>query len=132
MKSCDDSALLSRCVLPFYHYLVEIVFEFHLNPLYERNGMIELVGSFYPLHFSANSFEKDSYKRNEMEVTRSNFASVLSEMLAAVSSATFVSFDGEFTGLSAGGDALTALDSPKMRYRKLKQSQAVDFLLLQV
>ena len=67
-----------------------------------------------------------------MEVTRSNFASVLSEMLEAVASATFISFDGEFTGLAAGGEALTALDSPKMRYTKLKQNKAVDFLLLQV
>ena len=67
-----------------------------------------------------------------MEVTRSNFSSVLSDMLEAVSTATFVSFDGEFTGLSAGGNTIAALDSPKMRYFKLKQNQAVDFMLLQV
>ena len=67
-----------------------------------------------------------------MEVTRSTFSSALPEMLEAISGATFISFDGEFTGLSTGGSTITALDSPKMRYHKLKHNQAVDFLLLQV
>ena len=67
-----------------------------------------------------------------MEVTRSTFSSALPDMLEAISRATFVSFDGEFAGLSTGGSTITALDSPKMRYHKLKHNRAVDFLLLQV
>jgi len=67
-----------------------------------------------------------------MEVIRSNFLSTLPKILDAISSADFISIDGEFTGLSNGSVVLSNLDSPKMRYLKLKHNQSVEFLLLQV
>ena len=69
-----------------------------------------------------------------MEVTRSNFASVVDEMLEAINSSTFIGVDGEFTGLCARKrSTINNLDTPRMRYHKLRSDdKSVDFLLLQV
>ncbi|XP_074093669.1 poly(A)-specific ribonuclease PARN isoform X5 [Cotesia typhae] len=64
-----------------------------------------------------------------MEVTRSNFQQVLSELDQVLKDATFLAIDGEFTGLNSGPDA-KPFDTPSQYYQKLK-SGSMDFLLVQ-
>ncbi|KAK9309234.1 hypothetical protein QLX08_000987 [Tetragonisca angustula] len=64
-----------------------------------------------------------------MEVTSLNFQEVLAELNEAIENATFLSIDGEFTGLNSGPDA-GAFDTPAQYYAKLR-SGSMDFLLVQ-
>ncbi|XP_053595175.1 poly(A)-specific ribonuclease PARN isoform X1 [Microplitis demolitor] len=64
-----------------------------------------------------------------MEVTRTNFQQVLSELDLVLKDATFLAIDGEFTGLNSGPDA-KPFDTPSQYYKKLK-SGSMDFLLVQ-
>ncbi|CAM1310624.1 PARN (predicted) [Pycnogonum litorale] len=64
-----------------------------------------------------------------MEVTRSNFKNNLESIAESISEASFISFDGEFTGLSQG-KGINAFDTPEERYLKLKEG-ATNFLLIQ-
>ncbi|KAG7212022.1 hypothetical protein KM043_011217 [Ampulex compressa] len=64
-----------------------------------------------------------------MEVTRTNFQEVLAELDDILDNATFLSIDGEFTGLNSGPDA-SAFDTPAQYYAKLR-SGSMDFLLVQ-
>nr|XP_033321022.1 poly(A)-specific ribonuclease PARN-like isoform X2 [Megalopta genalis] len=65
-----------------------------------------------------------------MEVTRSNFQEVLSELDDVIKNASFLAIDGEFTGLNSGPDA-GAFDIPAQYYTKLRAG-SMDFLLIQV
>ncbi|XP_013416791.1 poly(A)-specific ribonuclease PARN-like [Lingula anatina] len=64
-----------------------------------------------------------------MEVTRSNFRESLPTISSAISKASFLAIDGEFTGLQKGVN-LHAFDTPNERYQKLRQG-SMDFLLMQ-
>ncbi|XP_029680037.1 poly(A)-specific ribonuclease PARN-like [Formica exsecta] len=64
-----------------------------------------------------------------MEVTCSNFQDVLSELDSILQNATFLSIDGEFTGLNSGPDA-GPFDTPAQYYAKLRAG-SMDFLLVQ-
>ncbi|XP_018310858.1 poly(A)-specific ribonuclease PARN isoform X2 [Mycetomoellerius zeteki] len=64
-----------------------------------------------------------------MEVTSSNFQDVLSELESVIKDATFLSIDGEFTGLNSGPDA-GPFDTPAQYYSKLRAG-SMDFLLVQ-
>ncbi|KAL6446904.1 hypothetical protein ACFW04_001363 [Cataglyphis niger] len=64
-----------------------------------------------------------------MEVTCSNFQEVLSELDSILENATFLSIDGEFTGLNSGPDA-GPFDTPAQYYAKLRAG-SMDFLLVQ-
>ncbi|XP_044015716.1 poly(A)-specific ribonuclease PARN-like isoform X1 [Aphidius gifuensis] len=64
-----------------------------------------------------------------MEVIRSNFQTVLTELDEVLSNATFLAIDGEFTGLTSGLDA-KPFDTPSQYYEKLS-SGSMDFLLIQ-
>ncbi|XP_070166394.1 poly(A)-specific ribonuclease PARN [Polyergus mexicanus] len=64
-----------------------------------------------------------------MEVTCSNFQDVLSELDSILQNATFLSIDGEFTGLNSGPDA-GPFDTPAQYYTKLRTG-SMDFLLVQ-
>lgn len=71
-------------------------------------------------------------KRAKMEVTSKNFASKLKDMESSIDSATFITIDGEFTGLTNGdgNERNSALDTPAERYAKVRSS-ANKFLLVQ-
>ena len=56
-----------------------------------------------------------------MEITAANFNERLPEIEKAISSATFMAIDGEFTGLSAH-NRLSPFDTPTERYGKVKDS----------
>ena len=56
-----------------------------------------------------------------MEITAANFNERLPEIEKAISSATFMAIDGEFTGLSAH-NRLSPFDTPAERYGKVKDS----------
>jgi len=58
-----------------------------------------------------------------------DFLDVLSELDEVLKNATFLSIDGEFTGLNSGPD-VSAFDTPAQYYAKL-QSGSMDFLLVQ-
>lgn len=64
-----------------------------------------------------------------MEVTCLNFQDVLSELDSIIQNATFLSIDGEFTGLNSGPDA-GPFDTPAQYYAKLRTG-SMDFLLVQ-
>ncbi|XP_012226535.1 poly(A)-specific ribonuclease PARN [Linepithema humile] len=64
-----------------------------------------------------------------MEVTCSNFQEVLSELDDVLQNATFLSVDGEFTGLNSGPEA-GPFDTPAQYYAKLRAG-SMDFLLVQ-
>ncbi|XP_033215427.1 poly(A)-specific ribonuclease PARN-like isoform X2 [Belonocnema kinseyi] len=64
-----------------------------------------------------------------MEVIRSNFREVLSELDKVLKEASFLCIDTEFTGLNTGPDA-TAFDTPAQYYSKIR-SGSMDFLLVQ-
>lgn len=64
-----------------------------------------------------------------MEVTCLNFQDVLSELESVIENATFLSIDGEFTGLNSGPDA-GPFDTPAQYYGKLRAG-SMDFLLVQ-
>ncbi|EFN61018.1 Poly(A)-specific ribonuclease PARN [Camponotus floridanus] len=64
-----------------------------------------------------------------MEVTCLNFQDVLSELDSIIQNATFLSIDGEFTGLNSGPDA-GPFDTPAQYYAKLRAG-SMDFLLVQ-
>ncbi|RLU16444.1 hypothetical protein DMN91_010512 [Ooceraea biroi] len=64
-----------------------------------------------------------------MEVTCLNFQDVLSELDDVLKDATFLSIDGEFTGLNSGSD-IGAFDTPAQYYAKLR-SGSMDCLLVQ-
>ncbi|KAK0096480.1 hypothetical protein PV326_005374 [Microctonus aethiopoides] len=64
-----------------------------------------------------------------MEVTRTNFQEVLKELDEVLKNATFLSIDGEFTGLNSGPDA-KPFDTPAQYYNKLKYG-SMDFLFVQ-
>ncbi|XP_024881595.1 poly(A)-specific ribonuclease PARN-like [Temnothorax curvispinosus] len=64
-----------------------------------------------------------------MEVTSSNFQDVLCELENVLKDATFLSIDGEFTGLNSGPDA-GPFDTPAQYYGKLRAG-SMDFLLVQ-
>lgn len=64
-----------------------------------------------------------------MEVTCLNFQDVLSELDNVLPKATFLSIDGEFTGLNSGPDA-GPFDTPAQYYSKLRAG-SMDFLLVQ-
>ena len=65
-----------------------------------------------------------------MDITRENFNSSLPVIHKAIHNATFLSIDGEFTGLTNGIYNVSAYDLPKERYQKLNHNTA-DFLLIQ-
>ncbi|RUS81843.1 hypothetical protein EGW08_010366, partial [Elysia chlorotica] len=66
-----------------------------------------------------------------MDVTKHNFYEELENILAAIEDSTFLSIDGEFTGLDAEGCShIAPFDTPSERYSKLKNG-STDFLLLQ-
>jgi len=54
---------------------------------------------------------------------------VLSELDSIIQNATFLSIDGEFTGLNSGPDA-GPFDTPAQYYAKLRAG-SMDFLLVQ-
>ena len=56
-----------------------------------------------------------------MEITSSNFKEKLPEIEAAIDSASFLAFDGEFTGLNAYR-GISHFDMPSERYDKLQES----------
>lgn len=64
-----------------------------------------------------------------MEVTCLNFQDVLAELENVIENATFLSIDGEFTGLNSGPDA-GPFDTPAQYYGKLRAG-SMDFLLVQ-
>jgi len=66
---------------------------------------------------------------NKMEITAANFKQRLPEIENAIESATFVSIDGEFTGLNAYR-GISPFDTPAERYDKVKESVR-QFLLIQ-
>jgi len=68
-------------------------------------------------------------KPRTMEITSSNFKEKLPEIEAAIDSASFLAFDGEFTGLNAYR-GISHFDMPSERYDKLQES-ARQFLLVQ-
>lgn len=59
----------------------------------------------------------------------SDFQDVLSELESVIENATFLSIDGEFTGLNSGPDA-GPFDTPAQYYGKLRAG-SMDFLLVQ-
>ena len=56
-----------------------------------------------------------------MDVTIENFGETLPVVEKAIEEATFVSIDGEFTGLTSGeqGTGQNAMDTPAERYEKV-------------
>jgi len=74
----------------------------------------------------SNLFTK--YKRN-MDITSANFKERLPQIEEAIDTASFISFDGEFTGLNAYR-GISPFDLPHERYDKLQES-ARQFLLVQ-
>jgi len=64
-----------------------------------------------------------------MEITVNNFKQRLPEIEQAIESSTFVSIDGEFTGLTAHR-GISPFDTPAERYDKVKESVR-QFLLIQ-
>jgi len=64
-----------------------------------------------------------------MEITVDNFKQRLPEIEQAIESSTFVSIDGEFTGLTAHR-GISPFDTPAERYDKVKESVR-QFLLIQ-
>ena len=79
---------------------------------------------------SQASLEKFCCAESEMDVTRENFASLLPSISEAITEASFIAIDGEFTGLTNGSFNVTAYDSPDERYFKL-HSNTKSFLLVQ-
>ncbi|KAL3877205.1 hypothetical protein ACJMK2_034946 [Sinanodonta woodiana] len=68
----------------------------------------------------------------DMEVTRKNFEESLEIVTKAIEEASFITIDGEFTGLNVSGSSHTGpLDTPEERYHKLLEG-STDFLLIQV
>ncbi|KAK3768217.1 hypothetical protein RRG08_031749 [Elysia crispata] len=66
-----------------------------------------------------------------MDVTKYNFYEELESILEAIEGSTFLSIDGEFTGLDAEGSChIAPFDTPPERYSKMKNG-STDFLLLQ-
>ncbi|RZF45247.1 hypothetical protein LSTR_LSTR010391 [Laodelphax striatellus] len=65
-----------------------------------------------------------------MEVTRENFKTLLPTIKADIDEAEFFAIDGEFTGLTINGIAITPFDTPAEYYKKLKDG-AMDFLFFQ-
>ncbi|XP_076455796.1 poly(A)-specific ribonuclease PARN-like [Babylonia areolata] len=66
-----------------------------------------------------------------MEIVKSNFTEKLDEIAEAISQASFLAIDGEFTGLDKQGYGHTnPFDTPEERYMKLRES-SLDFLLIQ-
>ena len=59
--------------------------------------------------------------RRRMEVTATNFKERLPEIERAIDTATFLSIDGEFTGLNAYR-GISPFDTPEERYDKVKDS----------
>lgn len=59
----------------------------------------------------------------------SDFKQVLPEVEEAIKSASFVTIDGEFTGLN-NGPTTTPYDTPAQYYNKIRNG-AMDFLLIQ-
>jgi len=74
--------------------------------------------NLYPLSESRN-----------MDVTRHNFKELLPHIQEAIDSASFLSIDGEFTGINAYR-GVSPFDLPEQRYDKLQES-ARQFLLVQ-
>ncbi|KAL8623603.1 hypothetical protein ACOMHN_037690 [Nucella lapillus] len=67
-----------------------------------------------------------------MEITKSNFTEKLDDVAEAISQASFLAIDGEFTGLDKPGYSHTnPFDTPQERYMKLRKG-SLDFLLVQV
>lgn len=67
-----------------------------------------------------------------IEVTRENFATVLPAVLNSISSAKFISFDTELTGLCTNRfHRYSVLDEVEQRYSKVRDS-AINFGLIQV
>lgn len=64
-----------------------------------------------------------------MDITRLNFAEQLPNVQNAISKASFIAIDCEFTGLSAGGKSC-AYDTPGQRYDHLRRN-AQDYLVVQ-
>jgi len=64
-----------------------------------------------------------------MEVTRHNFKARLPEIEEAIRTSSFISLDGEFTGLHTNR-GLSPFDLPEHRYQKLQESSR-QFLLVQ-
>ncbi|XP_018342732.1 PREDICTED: poly(A)-specific ribonuclease PARN-like isoform X1 [Trachymyrmex septentrionalis] len=64
-----------------------------------------------------------------MEVTSSNFQDVLSELDSVIKDATFLSIDGEFTGLFVGPDG-GQFDTPAQYYSKIRAG-SMNFLMMQ-
>uniref|UniRef100_A0A1B6C3M0 Poly(A)-specific ribonuclease RNA-binding domain-containing protein n=1 Tax=Clastoptera arizonana TaxID=38151 RepID=A0A1B6C3M0_9HEMI len=65
-----------------------------------------------------------------MEVTRLNFESVLPEIQSAIDTATFLSIDTEFTGLSNEVER-PSFDNTAERYEKIR-AKSLEFLLVQL
>ncbi len=77
------------------------------------------------------SRQTTSSKRVKMEVTSKNFAEKLALVESSIDSATFMTFDGEFTGLVQDEhNRHSALDTAAERYSKVRDS-ANRFLLVQ-
>jgi len=64
-----------------------------------------------------------------MDVTRHNFKQLMPQIEEAINTASFVTIDGEFTGLNCQGGS-SPFDLPEQRYQKLQES-ARHFLLIQ-
>jgi len=62
-------------------------------------------------------------------VNLTDFLDVLPELDEVLENATFLSIDGEFTGLNSGPDT-SAFDTPAQYYAKV-QSGSMNFLLVQ-
>ncbi|XP_066249816.1 poly(A)-specific ribonuclease PARN-like [Euwallacea similis] len=65
-----------------------------------------------------------------MEVTQSNFNSVLIEVQTAINNCTFLSIDCELTGLKTAVNSVNAFDSPKQYYEKIIKD-CREFLVIQ-
>lgn len=69
---------------------------------------------------------------NFTEVTRDNFSAILPTVLNSISSAKFVSFDTELTGLCTNRfHRYSVLDEVEQRYSKVRDG-AINFGLIQV
>lgn len=65
-----------------------------------------------------------------MEVTQSNFKSVLPEIESAIKDCTFLSIDCELTGLKTSLNNINAFDTPKQYYEKIIKD-CKEFLVIQ-
>lgn len=66
----------------------------------------------------------------KMEIVRSNFLESLPMISEVIESATFLAFDGEFSGLNTKWKLENAIDTPQERYSKL-QNTCKDFIIIQ-